>query len=93
MPTDSTPQWSITEPVEYAETVDVTYRNMSERDAAAMTRWRQYFFVLWDLDQWLRSQAKYNEDLSEESAEVHNKVREQLRELMDDHRISLDDLE
>jgi hypothetical protein len=47
--------------------------------------------VLWDLDQWLRGQTKHAPDsMSEDTYNAYQKCREQLRELMCEHNLSLD---
>ena len=52
-------------------------------------------FVLWDLDQWLRSEGKYHDRYYEtDEPGEHGKktVREKLFEIMDEHGIDLDKL-
>jgi hypothetical protein len=45
--------------------------------------------VLWDMDQWLRSNTKYAPDtMSEDTYNAYLKCREQLQELMNDENIS-----
>jgi len=45
--------------------------------------------VLWDMDQWLRSNTKHVPDtMSEDTYNAYLKCREQLRELMNDENIS-----
>jgi hypothetical protein len=47
------------------------------------------YSVLWDMDQWLRSNTKYApDDMSEDTYNAYDKCREQLRELMNDENIS-----
>jgi len=48
--------------------------------------------VLWDMDQYLRSQIKYNDNLTSEAHDVFEKTREQLREFMNQHNVDLDEL-
>lgn len=48
--------------------------------------------VLWDMDQYLRSQIKYNDNLTSEAYDVFEKTREQLREFMNQHNVDLDEL-
>jgi len=43
-----------------------------------------YSSVLWEFDQWLRSEVKYNEN------EDAQKYRDKLREFMNENNISLD---
>lgn len=48
--------------------------------------------VLWDMDQYLRAQIKYNDNLTSEAYDVLDKTREQLREFMNQHNVDLDEL-
>ncbi len=45
-----------------------------------------YLLALWDMDQWLRSQVKY------QGREEFQEVREQLHEILHDSNIDLDRL-
>ena len=50
-----------------------------------------YKICLWDLDQWLRNHVKYNpEQLSEPQVNILEKTRDELRDLLIHHNISLD---
>ena len=50
-----------------------------------------YKICLWDLDQWLRNHVKYNpEQLSEPQVDILEKTRDELRDLLINHNISLD---
>jgi hypothetical protein len=48
--------------------------------------------VLWEMDQWLRTQYKYmsDEEYSEDKYEAYEKARNQLREFMMENNISFD---
>jgi hypothetical protein len=49
------------------------------------------YFVLYEMDQWLRSQIKYNESAyDDKQIETLEKVREQLREFIEQHNFNLD---
>ena len=48
--------------------------------------------VLWDFDQYLRSQLKYNENLTSEAYDALEKTRERLNDLMQEHNVDLDEL-
>jgi len=48
--------------------------------------------ALWDMDQYLRSQTKYNESLTQEQWDVLDETRTKLYEIMNAKAISLDDL-
>lgn len=48
-----------------------------------------YYAVLWDIDQYLRSKLKHG-DLTGEQYEVLEKTREELRDLMNTYNVTLD---
>jgi hypothetical protein len=50
-----------------------------------------WFFVAWKMDQWLRGQMKHPAgDMSDDTYEAFQKCREQLRELIHDSNLNLD---
>lgn len=48
--------------------------------------------ALWDIDQYLRSQTKYNDNLTQEQYDVLDLARTKFYEIMNERSISLDDL-
>jgi len=48
--------------------------------------------VLWDMDQYLRNQLKYNDKITGEVYDALDKAREQLRGFMNEHNVDLDEL-
>jgi hypothetical protein len=48
--------------------------------------------LLWNFDQYLRSQIKYNNSLSSEECKAHEKVREKLNDMIQDASLNLDNL-
>jgi hypothetical protein len=51
------------------------------------TKWRG---LLWDLDQYLRSELKYNDKLNGEAYDAVEKIREKLHELKNDEGLTLE---
>lgn len=51
----------------------------------------KYKLVIWDLDQYLRNQIKYNDNLPSEVAEAFEDLREKLREFLNDYRVNIED--
>jgi len=49
-------------------------------------------FVLSDFDNHLRSELKYNENLSEVEYDLLDKTREKLYQIMNEHNVSIDEL-
>ena len=48
--------------------------------------------VMWDYDQYLRTQIKYNEKLTQEQHDVFQEARDKFYEIMNDRQVSLDNL-
>lgn len=51
----------------------------------------KYKLVIWDFDQYLRNQIKYNDKLPSEIAEAYEDLREKLREFLNDYRVNIED--
>ena len=45
---------------------------------------------MWDLDQHLRSEVKYNENISGETDDAYEAVREKIREILGSYNINLE---
>jgi len=56
---------------------------------AAINGWK-WKMIVWDLDQHLRSELKYNNKLTGEAYEAVEKIRERLHELKNESGLSLD---
>ncbi len=53
-----------------------------------------FYFSLWDIDQYLRNQSKYNPDnLSGKQLDAVDKVREELHEIMSEHGVDFNQIE
>jgi hypothetical protein len=53
-----------------------------------------FYFSLWDLDQYLRNQVKHNPNkLSGEQLDAIEKVREQLNEIMSEYGVDFNHIE
>ena len=50
----------------------------------------KYKLVIWDLDQHLRAEIKYNEKLPSEVAEAYENLRDKLREFLNDYSINIE---
>lgn len=57
------------------------------RDALDGYKWK---LSMWDLDQSLREQIKYNDKLPSETAEVYEEVREKIRDILNDYNLKME---
>ena len=46
--------------------------------------------AMWDLDQWLRGEIKYNEKISGETDRAYQAVRDKIREILDDNNLNIE---
>jgi hypothetical protein len=46
--------------------------------------------AMWELDQWLRGEIKYNEKLSAERDDAYQAVRDKIREILDDDNLNIE---
>lgn len=52
-----------------------------------------WWHVCWKMDQLLRGQLKYNDDISEDTRKAYEDIRGELRQFMFDSNVSFDDVE
>lgn len=57
------------------------------RNALDGYKWK---LAVWDLDQHLREQVKYNSNLSEEVGNAFEDLREKIRTILNDYQLELD---
>jgi hypothetical protein len=48
-----------------------------------------YYSVIWDFDQFLRSEVRYNENITEAERDYAEMLREKLREILDENNVKL----
>lgn len=62
-----------------------------QHEYAMATQGSAMHSVLWDMDQWLRSQTKYApDDMSEDTYKAFELCREQLREFINNEGMNID---
>ena len=57
------------------------------RDAIDGWKWKD---AMWELDQWLRGELKYNDNLSQETYDTYDKLREKIREVLNDNGLNIE---
>ena len=55
----------------------------------ALDGWK-WKMAMWDLDQHLRSEIKYNEKLSAETDRAYQAVRDKIREILDEYNLNIE---
>jgi len=71
--------------------IKITQEFEREQEAANSLKTVDYWCSLFDLDEWLREQVKYNNDLSVDEYDTYDRTREKLRDIMDRHGVNLMD--
>ena len=46
--------------------------------------------AMWELDQWLRGEIKYNEKLSAETDRAYQAIRDKIREILHDSNLNIE---
>lgn len=61
----------------------------AEDARTALDGWK-WKHSMWELDQWLRSEIKYNEKLSAERDDAYQAVRDKIREILNDDNLNIE---
>jgi len=61
----------------------------AEDARTAIDGWR-WKHSMWDLDQHLRSEIKYNQNLSDETYKAYEAIRDKIREVLNDNNLILE---
>jgi hypothetical protein len=61
--------------------IEFTDEDAASDAQVALDGWK-YRAAIWEIDQHLRNEVKYNEKLSSEVSEAYEKLREELREIL-----------
>ena len=63
-------------------------------DFELATKGGKWYSVVWDMDQWLRSQYKYmpDEQYSSDKYNAYYEARQKLNQIMNDNGVNLDDV-
>ena len=75
----------------HSETYILKFDSIEEVDDARTAldgyKWK---LAMWDLDQHLRSELKYNENISGETDAAYDAVREKIREILESYNLNLE---
>mgnify|MGYP006426580739 FL=1 len=85
--------WNVHDVEEPNMTMTITINDVSEEEGRAIVSWRSYWLSLWELDQKLRSISKYDDTISNDTAEAYDHCRELIRSVMGNNNCSLEDLQ
>lgn len=71
--------------------VNITYSNDDIHEAVNALKVTSWISAMFELDQYLRSEAKYNEKRTEKEIDIIYEIREKLNDLMHEYNISFDE--
>ena len=71
--------------------VNITYSSDDIHEAVNALKVSSWISAMFDLDQHLRSEAKYNVDRTEKEIDVIYEIREKLNDIMHEYNISFDE--
>ena len=61
----------------------------AEDARTALDGWR-WKHSMWELDQHLRSEIKYNQNLSDETYKAYEAIRDKIREVLNDNNLTME---
>lgn len=71
--------------------INIKYSSDDLSEALNALKVNRWIFAMWEFDQHLRSETKYNETRDEKEVDVIYEIREKLRDIMHDYQISFDE--
>ena len=70
--------------------ITLEFKDEDAEEALTALDGYKWKLALWDLDQYLRSQVKYNTDLTEQAYEALEDCRTKIVRLLDEYNLKLD---
>lgn len=70
--------------------ITLEFKDEDAEEALTALDGYKWKLALWDLDQYLRSQVKYNTDLTEEAYEALENCRYKISMILDEYKLKLD---
>jgi hypothetical protein len=67
-----------------------TVEASSEHDLRVYVQATSMAHAIWEFDQHLRNECKYNENLTEKEYSIYERMREKLREILNDNDIIIE---
>jgi len=70
--------------------ITLEFKDEDAEEALTALDGYKWKLALWDLDQYIRSQVKYNTDLTDEAYEALENCRYKIVKLLDEYKLKLD---
>lgn len=71
--------------------ITLTFNEDEQVEARNALNGSKWMLSMWELDQWLRGEAKYNETRSEKEIDLIDEIREKIREQLNENGINFND--
>jgi len=71
--------------------ITLTFSEDEQVEARNALNGSKWMLSMWELDQWLRGEAKYNETRSEKEIDLIYEIREKIREQLNENGINFND--
>jgi hypothetical protein len=72
--------------------VTITFNEEEHKYAINALNVNSWLHSIWEFDQWLRSECKYNENREEKEIDVIYEVRDKLREILTENSLNIEDV-
>jgi hypothetical protein len=69
--------------------IEFTDEDAASDAQVALDGWK-YRAAIWEIDQYLRNQVKYNEKLPSEVGEAYENLRDKIREILSDSNLTME---
>ena len=69
--------------------IEFTDEDAASDAQVALDGWK-YRAAIWEIDQYLRNQVKYNEKLPSEVGEAYEKLRDKIREILSENSLQIE---
>jgi hypothetical protein len=69
--------------------VTITFNDEDHKEAIKALKINDFIHCVWELDQWLRAESKYNDKRSEKEIDALYEVREKLNDLLHENGLNL----
>ena len=70
--------------------ITLEFKDEDAEEALTALDGYKWKLALWELDQYLRSEIKYNTDLTDEAYEALEECRDKIRRLLEEYNLKLD---
>jgi hypothetical protein len=71
-------------------TITLTFSEEEQEEAMTALNGTKWMLAMWELDQWLRSEAKYSEKRTEKEIDLIYEIRERIQQELNENGLHFD---